>query len=107
MVKQVQKVRIMKTKTRQQHQPAFKAKVALEAVKERLSVAQIASAYRIHPTQVGVWKRQLLDAAPTAFTRSPDHASSIHEALVAELFAKIGRLEMELEWLQKKLQPPA
>jgi transposase len=44
----------MSTKKRQPHPPAFKAKVALEAVKERLTVAQIASAYRVHPTQVGV-----------------------------------------------------
>jgi transposase-like protein len=96
----------MKQKVRQQHPPGFKAKVALEAVKERLSVAQIAAAYRIHPTQVGVWKKQLLEAAPLAFTRPQDHAAAAQEALAAELFAKIGRLEMELEWLQKKLQPP-
>jgi transposase len=97
----------MKQKIRKQHPPTFKAKVALEAIKERLSMAQIAAAYRVHPTQVGVWKRQLLDAAPEAFTQPTDQASAAHEALSAELFAKIGRLEMELEWLQKKLQPPA
>lgn len=94
-------------KKRQQHAPAFKAKVALEAMKERLTIAQIAAAYRVHPTQVGVWKRQLLDAAPQAFAQPLDHAAAAQESLVAELFAKIGRLEMELEWLQKKLQPPA
>lgn len=97
----------MKQQQRQQHPPAFKAKVALEALKERLSIAQIASAYRVHPTQVGVWKRQLLDAAPVAFAQPLDHSAAAHERLVAELFAKIGRLEMELEWLQKKLPPPA
>jgi transposase len=97
----------MKQKIRKQHPPAFKAKVALEAIKERLTMAQIAAAYRVHPTQVGVWKRQLLDAAPVAFSQPTDQAAIAHEALTAELFAKIGRLEMELEWLQKKLQPPA
>jgi len=51
---------------------AFKAKVALEAVKERLTLAQIASAYRVHPTEVGVWKRQLLEAAPVALARPQD-----------------------------------
>jgi len=96
----------MTSRIRKQHPASFKAKVALEAIKERLTVAQIAAAYRIHPTQVGVWKRQLVDAAPVAFTR-PDTAASAQEALASELFAKIGRLEMELEWLQKKLQPPA
>lgn len=97
----------MKQRIRQQHSPSFKAKVALEALKERLSVAQIAAAYRIHPTQVGVWKRQLLAAAPVAFTQPHDSAAAAQEALASALFAKIGRLEMELEWLQKKLQPPA
>ena len=97
----------MNHKIRKQHPPIFKAKVALEAVKERLTTAQIASAYRIHPTQVGVWKRQLVEAAPAAFTQAVDHAAAAQENLVAELYAKIGRLEMELEWLQKKLQPPA
>lgn len=97
----------MSTKKRQQHPPTFKAKVALEALKERLTVAQIASAYRVHPTQVGVWKRQLLEAAPVAFARPHDPTAAAHAASAEELFAKIGRLEMELEWLQKKLQPPA
>jgi transposase-like protein len=50
--------------------------VALEALKERLTVAQIASAYRVHPTQVGVWKRQLLEAAPVAFARPHDPAAA-------------------------------
>ena len=97
----------MQHRIRKQHPASFKAKVALEALKERLTVARIAAAYRVHPTQVGVWKRQLLDAAPVAFAQPTDHAAAAHEALVVELFAKIGRLEMELEWLQKKLQPPA
>jgi transposase len=97
----------MKSRIRKQHPASFKAKVALEAIKERLTVAQIASAYRIHPTQVGVWKRQLVEAAPVAFVRPADPTLAAQEALASELFAKIGRLEMELEWLQKKLQPPA
>jgi len=79
----------------------------LKAVKERLTLAQIASAYRVHPTQGGVWKRQLLEAAPVAFARPHDPTAAAHAALAEELFAKIGRLEMEWEWLQKKLQPPA
>ena len=62
----------MQQKIRKQHPPAFKAKVAVEALKERLSVAQITAADRLHPTQVGVWKKQLLDAAPLAFTRPAD-----------------------------------
>jgi transposase-like protein len=60
---------------------AFKAKVALEALKERLTVAQITSAYRVHPTQVGVWKRQLLEAAPVAFARPHDPTPAAHAAL--------------------------
>lgn len=96
----------MKQQKRQQHPSAFKAKVASEALKERLCIAQFASAYRVHPTQVGIWKRQLLNAAPVAFAQPLDQSAVAQESLVAELFAKIGRREMELEWLQKNSSLP-
>jgi transposase-like protein len=88
--------------SRKQHSAALKAKVALEAVKERLSAAQIAATYHVHPTQVGVWKKQLLTGVAEVFAARPERAAGEQEALVAELYQQIGKLEMELQWLQKK-----
>ena len=87
---------------RKQHSATLKAKVALEAVKERLSAAQIAATYRVHPTQVGVWKKQLLAGVAELFDARPERDAVAHEQLVAELYQQIGKLEMELQWLQKK-----
>jgi len=92
------------TRKRQLHALACKAKVALEAVKERLTVTLIASTYQDHP-QVGVWKRQLLEAARVAFARPHDPAAAAHAGPAEELFAKLWRLEMELEWLEKNGSP--
>jgi putative transposase len=80
----------------------LKAKVALEAIKERLSAAQIAATYHIHPTQVGVWKKQLLTGVAEVFDARPERDALAQEQLVAELYQQIGKLEMELQWLQKK-----
>lgn len=88
--------------SRRQHTAAWKAKVALEALKERLSAAQIATTYHVHPTQVGVWKKPLLAGVTEVFDARPDRAAVEPEALMAELYQQIGKLEMELQWLQKK-----
>jgi transposase-like protein len=93
--------------SRRQHTAALKAKVALEAVKERLSAAQIAATYHVHPTQVGVWKKQLLAGVAEVFDARPERAAAEQEALTAELYQQIGKLEMELQWLQKKTVAPA
>ena len=87
---------------RKQHSAALKAKVAVEAIKERLSAAQIASTYHVHPTQVGVWKKQLLAGVAEVFDARPERAVADQEALTAALYQQIGKLEMELQWLQKK-----
>ena len=88
--------------SRRQHSAALKAKVALEAVKERLTAAQIAAAYQVHPAQVGMWKKQLLAGVEELFAARPERHAVEQEALVAELYQQIGKLQMELEWLQKK-----
>ena len=88
--------------SRRQHTAALKAKVALEAVRERLSAAQIAATYQVHPTQVGVWKKQLLSGVAEVFDARPQRDTREQEQLVAQLYQQIGKLEMELQWLQKK-----
>ncbi len=80
-----------------------KAKVAIAALKEQKTVRQLAVQFGVHPTQVGLWKRQLIDGAPELFERGK--ASSREEEFQRrekELFEEIGRLRMDLEWLKKK-----
>jgi transposase len=79
-----------------------KAKVALEAVRGAKTVNEIAQEHTVHPTQVGEWKRELLAQAPSIFEikrgPKPEDPSTSPE----RLYAEIGRLKMELEWLKKK-----
>jgi transposase-like protein len=76
--------------------------VALEAAKEQKTVNQIASEYSLHPSQVGTWKKQLLTEGMTVFTSRNGRGEQAQAAREAELYEQIGRLKMELEWLQKK-----
>ena len=85
------------TKKRRQYSNDFKFKIALEAVKGVKTVSQIASEHNLHPTQIGTWKKQLLQQGSTVFTRPNDR-----QQREAELYEQIGRLKMELEWLKKK-----
>ena len=83
--------------TRQKRHPAaFKAKVALEAAKLTKTVAELAKAYQVYPVQINQWKKQLLDGAEAIFRDDG-------EAGEAELYEKIGTLDMEVEFLKKRL----
>ena len=90
-------------KKRKTHSGAFKAKVALEAVRGLKTASELATDYEVHPGQISQWKRKLLDEAPDIFelgnARSGDKDT---EKLQAQLYEKIGRLEVELDWLKKK-----
>ena len=94
------------SKHRRRFDSALKAKIALEALKEQLTAAQLATHYRVHPTQIAQWKRQLAQGAASVFNPAPDRDALRDEALIKELYERIGRLQMELEWLQKKVPPP-
>ena len=87
---------------RKNHSKEFKAKVALEAVKGMHTLSELASRYKIHPTQIGQWKKQLMEGAPQLFERGYSSAVSDEEKLTAPLFQEIGRLKMEVDFLQKK-----
>jgi putative transposase len=86
---------------RKVHDSGFKARVALEALKERETVGQLAKRYGVHPTQIHEWKRRLLEQAATLFDRGGP-AKKTEDFETAELFAEIGRLKMELDWVKKK-----
>jgi putative transposase len=93
------------TQKRKQYNMQFKFKVALEAAKEGKTVNQLASDYDLHPNQVSIWKKQLLEEGPSLFSRRVDRQQEQQAAQEAELYEQIGRLRMELEWLKKKATP--
>jgi transposase len=79
-----------------------KAKVALEAVKGSKTVNEIAQEYSVHPTQVGLWKKALLENASQLFDVKRGPKVIDPQSNPERLYAKIGQLNMELEWLKKK-----
>jgi transposase-like protein len=86
---------------RKLHEASTKARVALEAVKERETVAQIAKRFSVHPTQVNQWKRKLFEDAAGLFERE-NGSRRVEPFETTELYEQIGRLKMELDWLKKK-----
>ena len=83
-------------KPRAKHTAAFKGKVALAAVREQETVAEIARRYKVHATVIYKWKRQLLDNLSRAFETESGDASSDREG---ELLKKIGELTVERDFL--------
>ena len=91
------------TGKRKRHSAAFKAKVALEAVKQTRTVAELAKTFQVHPVQISQWKKQLLDGAESLFRDGRRREHEEGRALQAELYERIGRLNMEVEWLKKSV----
>jgi transposase-like protein len=93
------------TSKRKQHTAAFKAQVALAALKGDRTINELASQFAIHPTLIHGWKKHLLAEAAQLFARAGKDNTTDVDAGKAELFEQIGRLKMELEWLKKKFGP--
>lgn len=91
----------MKSK-RRNHSGQFKVKVALATVKGDKTIAELASEFGVHPTQVTQWKKQLQDALPEIFSRRRQRDQQQQDDLTAELYRQIGQLKVELDWLKKK-----
>jgi transposase-like protein len=87
---------------RQRHTAAFKAQVALAALKGDRTINELASHFGVHPTNLHAWRKQLLAGAEGVFTNGVQAASADSEAVQHELYEQIGRLQMELAWVKKK-----
>lgn len=88
--------------TRKSYDSRLKVQVALEALKNQRTIAQIASEYGIHPNMVTQWKQRLLNELPDIFSNKHQKNKQDNETLQAELYRQIGQLKVELDWLKKK-----
>lgn len=89
-------------KKRKQYSPEFKAKVALAAVRNEASIAELAVKFEVHPTVIGTWKRELVEGAAELFDKG-QKTKKQHDATVDELYRQIGQLKVENDFLAKGL----
>jgi transposase-like protein len=89
------------SKKRINYSSSFKAKVALAAIRQEKTISQLSSQFHVHPNQIGKWKSLLLDNIEQLF-RDGRLKKPKDEADINELYSKIGRLEMENDFLKKK-----
>ena len=95
----------MGKRTRRNFNADFKAKVVLEALKERNTAEDIASKYEIHPNQLHLWKKEFLSKVASVFASgaAPIMDKKQQDAFVEKLYAQIGQQKVEIDWLKKKL----
>jgi transposase len=90
-------------KERRKFSAAFKTKVALEAIKEKETLQQLASKYEVHQTQIAQWKREFLESAEDIFSKKKSEEKANDEQEKDALYSKIGRLQTEIDFLKKVL----
>ncbi len=93
----------MEQKIRRAHPPAFKAKVAIEAIKEQKTIAELSAIYGVHSTQITKWKRKALDFIQQIFSEKFQKQAKTDDELIQELYRQIGKLQVERDWLKKKI----
>ena len=87
---------------RKRYNPEFKAKVALAALKNEETMSELAARFGVHPTMIAAWKRALLEGAADIFDKN-QKAKKQSQKQIEELFQKIGELQVERDFLSKKL----
>ena len=94
----------MTKRTRRKIDAGLKAKIALEALREQATVADLAQRYQVHPNQIYAWKKQLQEQAARAFESGNGDGAADREREVERLHAKIGQLTVERDFLSKALK---
>ena len=87
---------------RKSYPPSFKAKVALEAIREQKTSAELATLYQVHPGQIRNWKAVVLKGLLDLFSDKRKSQDQDTETLIAELYRQIGQQKVDLDWLKKK-----
>lgn len=101
MKKMINLVAIMKA-TRRKFSAGFKAKVAIEALKERESLAELSKRFEVHPNMISKWKQEFLEHSAEVFEKKKEVDNN--EVDLEKLYTKIGELEMENDFLKKNLK---
>jgi transposase-like protein len=91
------------TTTRKQHSPAFKARVAIEAIRGEKTLSQLGSQFKVHPIQIAKWRKSAMEQLPELFVDGRKRKEQSGEAGNDALYEEIGRLKVELDWLKKKV----
>jgi transposase len=89
-------------KRNRKHSVTFKAKVAVDAIRERETIPQLASKHQVHSSQISKWKKVALDGLPSLFDGGRSVGGDGQSELVDQLYQQIGQLQVELQWLKKK-----
>ena len=90
--------------TWKKHSPAFNAKVALAAIQGEETIAQLASRFEVHPSQIHAWKRALVEGAPGLFGTEPNSREKVKDAQIDQLYRHIGQLKEDRR-MAERLQP--
>lgn len=92
------------SENRKTYSPSEKAQIALEALKGNLTFNELTKKYGVHATQINRWKMQLKSSIVEIFSSSQQKRDEDTEKLIEELYKKIGKLEVERDWLKKKCE---
>jgi len=89
---------------KKKHTNEYKAKVALAALREDRTLSELSSEYGVHPIQIGLWKKKMIEGSPRLFEAGGAFLSGDNgqKALIDKLYRKIGEVEVENDWFKKK-----
>lgn len=88
---------------RRKHSAEFKTKAVLEALSGRFTINELAKKYELHPVQITKWKQKFVRDAPQIFGDDVQQKDLEKDKLIEDLYRKVGKAEMEVEWLKKKV----